>query len=204
MDNKTKTAADVLVEMNDDIKNNPMLELMIKLILLRRSKRNIPDDEELTASETEKIISVSKNNSSTSPSDSTPERTKYELPVAAPASSSVPAPSTAPTPEPSSSSAPETTTYGLPAHEPSSAPETTTYGLPAHEPSSVPAPASAPPEGKCIADEIKYDDYVEFYKKNVKKKMMLKQRKYIIIILKRYILIKILIVQQSLIKRLDC
>lgn len=34
MDNKTKTAADVLVEMNDDIKNNPMLELIIKLILL--------------------------------------------------------------------------------------------------------------------------------------------------------------------------
>jgi len=64
MDNKTKTAADVLVEMNDNIKNNPMLELIIKLILLRRRKRNIPNDEELTASETEKITNLVKDETS--------------------------------------------------------------------------------------------------------------------------------------------
>ena len=64
MDNTKKTAADVLVEMNDDIKNNPMLELIIKLILLRRRRRNIPDDEELTTSETEKITNLFKGETS--------------------------------------------------------------------------------------------------------------------------------------------
>jgi hypothetical protein len=67
MDNKTKTAADVLVEMNDDIKNNPMLELIIKLILLRRRKRNIPDDEELTASEKKILFAEDDTQSNSSP-----------------------------------------------------------------------------------------------------------------------------------------
>jgi len=64
MDANKKTTADILIEMNDDIKNNPMLELIIKLILLRRRRRNIPDDEELTTSETEKITNLVKGETS--------------------------------------------------------------------------------------------------------------------------------------------
>jgi len=60
MSSNNKDVVDLIVEMNDTLRNNPMLETIAKLIIAKRQKRNIARNRELTESETDQINNVSK------------------------------------------------------------------------------------------------------------------------------------------------
>lgn len=58
MSSNDKNIVDLIVEMNDTLRNNPMLETIAKLVLLKRQKRNEARNKELSNSEVEQINKI--------------------------------------------------------------------------------------------------------------------------------------------------
>jgi hypothetical protein len=53
-----KDIVELIVEMNETLQNNPLLETIAKIIVMRRENRRIKEEQELSESEKEKISSV--------------------------------------------------------------------------------------------------------------------------------------------------